>query len=251
MMNRVRLLGACLVVAAMLGALAAASAMANMPSFKSCVKAAKVEGKYTGKYNDKGCAEVNGTGEGKYELTEVAPGTTFAGKGKTTTLSAHGVSGATENIVCKKAVVAGQITGENSFNETLTYSKCEANGNKAEQCSNSPAGITTEVSGAAYYINAGETTVGTVTNAPAATFTCGSESVEVKNFLISTIENTAKGFNVVDSLAGAEQADREFFVEGSEVGGTYMHLSTEVEGEFVEATLAGQEEIKAKGLSLR
>lgn len=251
-MKSIKIAGLCLVAVFAFSAVAAGSAFASeaepVPTFKVCAKATKVGKSYTGKYNDKACTEANAEGKGKYELEEVAPGTKLSGTSKETKINAKSTAGATEAITCSKDTVAGEITGPNSFTDTVTYSKCVANGEKKTGACED---IVAAGGGELYWINAGETVAGAVTGAPAP-FKCGTATVELKNSLISTVVNASKGFNVVAAVNGSgEQEDRAFWVGGEEIGGEYVHLSTEVGAKFYEATLAGTEEVKAKDISIR
>jgi hypothetical protein len=69
-MERLRVMGLCLVVALGLSAAVAASASAAPPTWFECAKASKVGKLYTGDYNDKLCASPNAEGTGKYVLRE-------------------------------------------------------------------------------------------------------------------------------------------------------------------------------------
>lgn len=252
-MKSIKIAGLCLIAAFAFSAVAAASALAEgQPTFKACVKAA-VSG--TGKYNDKACTEANAESKGKYELAEVAAGTKYTGKSKTTTIVAKSESGATENIVCGKDVASIEVTEPSKFVETLTLSKCKANGSKTEPCENgAKETIKTEgINGEFYFLNAAETQLGVFSTPPVGTFKCGSQSLEVENFLIGAVENSSKGFSFNYAVSGGKQAISGFFAEGEEIVGP-ITLVTEKEGEpgvQYEATLAGSEAFKAKGVSVR
>ncbi len=251
-MKSIKMAGLCLVAAFAFSAVAAASALAEgQPSFKACVKA---EVKNTGAYEDKACTTKSVTSTGKYELAEVAPGTKFTGKSKTTTIAAKSKTGATENIVCGKDSVAGEITGTSTLSETVTFSKCKANGSKTEPCENAgKETIKTEIPfGEFYWINSGETLPGVLTTPPVTIFKCGGEEVELQGELIGEVENGAKTLNFNYALSGGAQQYEAFFIEGSEFGPFFTGYEKEGEiGILHESTVAGKEELKIKGVSVR
>lgn len=82
-MRRSTILGVCLVAACGVIGMIASSASAALPApvWAVCGKAAKVNKKETGKYNNKTCTEKNEAGEGKYEIVEgVGKAKPFKGK---------------------------------------------------------------------------------------------------------------------------------------------------------------------------
>ncbi len=69
-MERLRVMGLCLVVALGLSAAVATGASAAPPTWYECAKAPKVGKVYTGDYNDKLCTSFNAEGTGKFVLRE-------------------------------------------------------------------------------------------------------------------------------------------------------------------------------------
>jgi hypothetical protein len=140
-MRRITTMGLCVIAMFATGALAAASASAELPEYKTCVKAAKVGKKYTGDYNDKTCSEVNGKGEGKYELGEWNAGkkVTFVGKTGATTFDSYRpaseaepwAGGTTVNTVtCTSGKAEGELIGPKETNETIEFKGCASEGEK-------------------------------------------------------------------------------------------------------------------------
>ncbi len=127
-MRHVRILGLALVAVFAITALAAASASAAEPEYKMCKKAAKVEKKYTGGYNDKRCTEVNVGGEGKYATSPVALPLSFEGKSKASTFyySKPGGGGIVWEVVCKKDKDSATIEEPSYLEGTITFEKCAA-----------------------------------------------------------------------------------------------------------------------------
>lgn len=124
-MRNLRILGMALVAALALAAVVASAASASQPEYLKCAKAAKVEGKYTGGFNDKRCTEVNGTGEGKYATSAVATPLAYTGKSKTTTLYYAKSGGPIAwELVCKKGAQTGEITEPTTVEGTLTLEGC-------------------------------------------------------------------------------------------------------------------------------
>ncbi len=56
-MRPIRMVGSCALAALALGVVASASASAAEPAFYECVKARKVDGKYTGRFTNRLCSE--------------------------------------------------------------------------------------------------------------------------------------------------------------------------------------------------
>ena len=255
-MRSIKVLGLCLVAVFAFSAVAAASAFAEgQPTFKVCGAAAKEGSKYTGKYTNKECTteasptEITEGKKNKYELKEVTAGTKYTGKSKTTTLDAKSTTGATEAVVCTKDTAQLEVTGPSSFAETVTFSKCEANGNKHEACT-IPA---TTVSGELYYVNAAETEAGLFTSSPTGEdFKCGASAINEKGSLIGGVANTSTGVTFAYKMSGGHQEHRAFWIDGSEVfSENYTNLASEVEGEVYESPLTGEEAFKAKEVSVR
>jgi hypothetical protein len=253
-MQRIRITAVCLVVAFAFSAIAAASAFAEgSPEFVKCVKAAKVDGKYTGKYSEKACeTEASPAGTGKYERTSVAENTTFTGKSKATTIKAVGVNGNSQDVVCKKDTVAGEFKRPSELRGTVTFEGCIGNGSKADKCGNSGSEtIEWEAKPfAARYLEEGETEAtkrGIVIPFPEG-FTCGTEEVALAGILVGTVENTSKGLKIVYNAPGGHQEDRRFFYKEEE---NTEEVPLYTEPELAEATVQDTEELTMKGVSLR
>jgi hypothetical protein len=140
-MKPIRAMGLCLVAMFAFGALVAASASAALPEYRTCIKAVKVGKKYTGKYNNATCSELNAKGEGKYELGSwnQAKKLTFKGKYGESSFDSYipeneaepwaggSVVGA---IVCKSGTTSGEITGPSTSIATDVYKDCTSEGKK-------------------------------------------------------------------------------------------------------------------------
>lgn len=242
-MRSIRTIGLALVAVFALGALVAASASASSfaPEYAKCVKAPKVNKKYTGKFGNKSCTEA--ATEGKYEL-ESAVGTTFVGKSKKTVLHVVGANGKAEVITCKKDKITGTITRSNGVAVTITFEGCT--NEKKESCG---TGGTIESSSGHVilleYLNEAETEYGTFSLSPMVSFSCGSETFELEGLFMGTATANGKAVTFTYAVNGSgEQARRVFYSEGEvqPVGS----LSTDEEAH--EATIEGVEELKAKGV---
>jgi hypothetical protein len=124
-MKHLRTLGMALVAALALAAVAASAASASQPEYLKCAKAAKVEGKYTGGFNNKLCTEVNGTGEGKYATSALTTPLAYTGKSKTTTLYYSKPGGPIVwELICKKSVEGAEISEATSEEGLITLESC-------------------------------------------------------------------------------------------------------------------------------
>ncbi|HTR72177.1 MAG TPA: hypothetical protein VMG80_01165 [Solirubrobacteraceae bacterium] len=245
-MKRIRIVGLCIVAVFAFSAVAAATASAA-PEIQNekCVKAAKVEKKYTGSFNDKACTEANEAGEGRYTLEPVAEGTPFTSKSKAATFKVAG-----KVVTCKKDKDAGEyISGGFSF-VTITFEGCYANGNKHETCqSGAEAGtITTNpLVGILVYINEVETEHGIVL-VPAesgwASFKCGSETeaTELEGGVLGTVTNTSKGETLTFSVNGGGEQAQRFYYAGETEGPINLTAGSE------EATLVDVDAQGPKGV---
>jgi len=127
-MRRIRIVGLCLVAVFALSAVVATAAQAEFPekfpAFAKCVKA-KVKGK--GRFNDKNCQVPNmgGKASGGFEL-ESAAGTALTSKTTASTLVTPGIG----IVKCKAGTDTGEITGEQSGTDTVTFTSCEVFGKK-------------------------------------------------------------------------------------------------------------------------
>ncbi len=87
-MERLRIVGLCVVATLGLGAAVATGASASPPTWYECAKAPKVGKVHTGNYNDKLCTSFNAEGTGKFVLREgVGRIRTSKGKGGPTVLN--------------------------------------------------------------------------------------------------------------------------------------------------------------------
>jgi hypothetical protein len=125
-MARIRLIAVCAVVALALAVVGVSSASAA--EVGECLKLAKVELKYHGKYVDKNCrvpATPTEEAEGKHNKWEWSPGVTpehapFTAKTKFgVRLEIDGT------IVCRTGLTAGEWTGPKTATETTTFEGCE------------------------------------------------------------------------------------------------------------------------------
>jgi hypothetical protein len=111
-----------------------------LPEIGRCVVAESTgEGKgrvFKGSYEDKGCTEEEGFGEGKYEWLP-GPGAKshFVGTGGKTTL--EGVTGA--KVTCSATSTAGEYTGVKTASAVMTLTGCVHAGTKAQCQSSSQA----------------------------------------------------------------------------------------------------------------
>jgi hypothetical protein len=250
-MKRIRIVGLCLVAVFAVSAVAAASASAYpaYPEYKICVKAKKVGKTYTGEYTEKACkTKASPAKTGKYELEEWKEGDhwTFASKSKTSTLNVTSTVDIPENVVCKKDTAKGEVVfGGYYTEETITFEGCKANGSKTQPCENAGKEKITigPRLGLLGYLPGEARTEERLNFAeearPFATFTCGTETVEVTGEVVGTVENTSKGTKITFGVVGGEQEQRFTEYEGAKEGP--IHL-TGYPGE--DATLQTTEEAK-------
>jgi hypothetical protein len=139
-MKRIRIVGLCLVAMFALGAVAATSASAELPEYKTCIKASPKE---SGKFNNKECtvASKGGKKEGDYELGEWNKGkkVTFTGKNGESTLDSYIPEKESEfwtggtiagKVVCKSGKSKGSITGPKTSTVTVEFKTCSSEGKK-------------------------------------------------------------------------------------------------------------------------
>lgn len=252
-MKSIRMLGLCLVATFAIGAGAAASASAEAPTFKACVKAAKVGKTYVGKYTSKECtaaSEVE-TG-GKYERAEVESGTPFTSKSKATTFTVAG-----KIVKCKKDKGTGQIVAPEVAFMTLTFEKCGVNGSTKEPCTTTGQApgtiLSNELVASPKWINAGETQIGLVVYGFEfffAEFECGSGPLKLEGVLIGTATNTKKGVTVTFKVSGGKQEQRAYWEEEELTGFGEMPFHLFTEPGKVETTVEGAEEQGPKGVGI-
>ena len=105
----------------------------TVPTYKTCIKAAKVGKEYTGNYTEKACATKSAPGKGEYELASYtkAKKLDFKSKsGKSTLYSYIPGVGVAGTVVCAKDKGVGTITGERTAESVVTFEKCESSGFK-------------------------------------------------------------------------------------------------------------------------
>lgn len=141
-MNRIRIVGLCLIAVFAITAVAAGTASASFPEYKTCVKAAVKE---KGTFNDKNCSipskGVAKAKEGGYELGpfSAAKKKAFTGKAGVSTLFSYIPSneatfwtGGTVvgTVTCKSAKSAGEVTGPKTSTVTVEFKTCATEGKK-------------------------------------------------------------------------------------------------------------------------
>ncbi len=136
-MNRIKVMGLCLVAVFALAAVAASSASAS-PGWYECAKAGKSGKLYTGTYVDKLCAthatkaQEEAGKENKYELKAgVGKGKGFKGKSGKTTLYTTTPLGITAEVTCTGATDSGKLALPNKeYDVVAIFKGCEAQSNK-------------------------------------------------------------------------------------------------------------------------
>ena len=124
-MRHVRTLGLALIAGFAFAALAAGSASAAQPEYLKCAKAAKVESKETGNFNDKLCTEANSKGEGKYATSALTTPLAYTGKSKATTLYYSRPGGPIVwELTCKKGTETAEISEATSEEGVITLASC-------------------------------------------------------------------------------------------------------------------------------
>ncbi len=116
-MTRVKVVGLCFVAVFALSAFMVSGAQAVQMG--TCVKAAKVNKKYTGKFTNKLCTEKSVTSEGKYEFAAIKSGTKYTGAGGEATLK-----GEKGDITCASNEAAGENTGGKTSTVTFKFHSC-------------------------------------------------------------------------------------------------------------------------------
>jgi hypothetical protein len=252
--RHVRKLGLLLGAALVLGALVAASASAAELEYRTCVKAAKSGKLYIGKYLNKTCteeasgAQIAEGKKNKYEAQSAPEETAFTSKTKAATITVGG-----KTVKCKKGVGSGELTTERFGTTELTLSSCGVNGNKKEPCESPSAGTgvikTSTLHSGLVFLDEAETKVGILlTNATGdMTIKCGAESFAVKGRLIGSVTNTTKGMTLTFATTGGKQAIQSYWLEEEEFGPFAMF--TEKEEEETEATLTVAVEQGPKGVA--
>jgi hypothetical protein len=148
-MKRIRIVGLCLVAMFAMSAVAAASASAESPEYKTCIK------KVGGTLNKITCAESKGLkGEGGFAVGEWNQGKTrkFTGKNGVSTLDSYIPENEAEpwtggtivgTVVCKNATNKGEVTGPKTGAVTVTFKGCVSEGKKCLSKGQKPGTIVT------------------------------------------------------------------------------------------------------------
>lgn len=165
-MNRIKIVGLCLVAMFALSAVATASASAAEPEYQTCAKAAKVGKTYTGKYNNKTCSELNAKDEGKYERVAVKLPDKIKSKGTITLLYLYSVETEkiNETVECKKDKSEGELLNGREASLKITYEACEGKGELPGKCTTvgqkEGTILTNPLISTLVWLNAGETEAG-------------------------------------------------------------------------------------------
>lgn len=131
-MTRIRIVGLCLVAMFAFSAYVASAAQAGQDG--ECVKAPKVEKKYTGHYTDKLCKVHATAGEeaegkkNKYNWVSPAAATFTATSGVAT------LKGPAGTILCTASTTVGHWTGPTKNSEVATFTGCEFKGAVTGEC---------------------------------------------------------------------------------------------------------------------
>jgi len=195
-MKRMRIMGLCLAAIFAVSAVAAVSASAALPEYKTCYKTVKVAKKYTGSYTDKLCSKAatpTEITEGKKNTYEVGDYThslklTFTGKGKKPiNRTINPLEGDKEegNVLCKAEAVVGTVIGpkETTFKSTWTGCKgggtpCQSTGAASEEIKGA------QQDGTLLYLDAAKTKVGIRVKAAVgnvlAEYECAGGAVKIK-----------------------------------------------------------------------
>jgi hypothetical protein len=225
----------CVVAIAGLCAIIVASASASEPALWECAKAAKVDGHYTGRYEDKSCSEENTTGRGKFEMQEwqKEPGAakSFKGVSKGLNWEISGVIGVT----CTSSVFTGEVAGAKAFKDvSITLSGCEVG---HRQCEN--GGTLGEIKlnplqGELGYVNKAAHEVGVILSSEVgryiAEYHCAELHIRWSGAVIGVITPTnvfTKGLTLAFEQSAGEQYPRT--MEG--FAGEYVPFAETVSGE--------------------
>jgi hypothetical protein len=241
-MKRIRIVGLCLMAVFALGAVAAASASAGPPEYKTCVKASPKE---SGKFNNKTCstASKGGKKEGDYELGAWNAGkkVTLTGKNGESTLGSYIPENEAEfwtggtnagNVTCKKAASKGEITGPKEATTTVSFSSCSSEGKKCTSAGAKAGDIVTKkLTTIIGYIDEGKA-VGILVEAGGggvdvqAAFNCEGLAIETNGSLIgvqsgnvNTFSKESKQSFLENAKGGQEFAFGEFPPESAGVWG--------------------------------
>lgn len=254
-MNRVRMVGLCVVAACALTAMmSAVSASAEtLPAVYECAKLSKskVTKKYEGQY-EKGCVTKNAKGEGEYEFQ---PWNLAAKKNKAKEFKDTKGGGSRLYIVsvggvtCTKNTDAGYFTGSKTVGKIrVVFTGCELNGQKCQgespKAANSGEVITNMLDGEIGYINKAAKEVGLVLRPESepdfAAFHCGELQFVTSGAVIGRVTSAENVFTKEVTLKYQQEEGRQ--EPESFEGGPSEVLGTTIDGGIVwlsgEATVA-------------
>lgn len=209
--------GLCLTVAFVLATASIAGATTTgQPAYELCSKTTKIAKKYTGRYEDKTCAQQNARHEGKYETKRVATPYPFSSEGKGGVIFYRNPTGAIVwEVKCKRESAKGVITGPATGTETLGFEECKASdettGAKAQEC---PQRIVANVESTLVEVDPAAAPGVLLYPGFAKPFSCGPVTFgTMEGFEVASVLNTSKGpvgAFTVDQATG-EQTTTEFF----------------------------------------
>ena len=222
----------------MTGARSVTATFNLQPTYKTCAKGEKIEGRYTGKFLDKYCEEPATKAQeeegrlNKFELTNIVLPSTFTGKSATTTFDFYEGATLKYEVECKKSTSEGEITGESTDSEVITYSKCkgkEEPGGTTVACENTARETIASESLASQLVDEGGKVYDRLTGKGTefAEFKCGSTTFKVSGSVLGEVGaeqiNTASKSGTITFSA----ADHGL---SAEIGGTSGYTGG-VEGE--------------------
>jgi hypothetical protein len=235
--NRIRIMGLCLIAMLAACAVAATTALAAQPEFRVCAKAAKEGKKYLGKYSNKTCSEESVKGEGKYELDPwtAAKKKTFKSKGGASNLYSYvkgfGVVG---QVTCASSKGAGEITGPRESNATLEFSKCTSSGESCASAGAKAGTIRTTTMRKRLLLlhyNTGYVVVAVTSGEPFAEFSCGAEKVKTTGSVVGEVTGDINTVSKTSTESFTVNADDEQAIQEIEEEPEVQHvLVTEVVG---------------------
>lgn len=259
--RRARIAGLCLLSVCAIAIAAAASVPASaatgpFPEYARCVKTEKVGKTYTGEYTEREC-ETNASPAktGKYERQEASSGT-FEAAGKGATLITHSTKGVAESIVCKRTASRGELLASDVYaTDRTTFEGCVGNGEKKTNLCGNVGGLEVIQAEPLFtslvWLDKGGSEPGIFFEAEGeqvAKFKCGTEQVDLRGYLVGTVQNSKKGHTITFAVnSSRQQAHRSVWVFGSESRSLYLYTEPKAK-ERVESTLEAVEEQKETGV---
>lgn len=224
-MKRLEIIGLCLIATLAGGGAAAASATAQQPEYRACVKVAKnpATRKDTGGYNNATCTEPNAAGEGKYTLQALVTPYLFEGSaGKATTLYYRTPgAGLAWEVECKKLRDTGVITSATEGTVNMTLESCKATdkaGGKAKPTA-CPSNLATTLESVLVDTLPGDKPGVVLYPGFAKPFECAGVTFgPTSGAEVGSVEDTGKGLACVFAVNAAtgEQDLTGFYFEGEE-----------------------------------